>query len=156
MDMEALWYDNITIIWWEMLLIGIFFVVVNFVIFLATWYVRRSAICECGYPKRNKKAIKRKLKAHTILDNFLLIHLVCNAERKCALLYISLACHYVSIFAMVVCLIGFVGCMLTLADGWALTLLVMPEIACLGVTTFVEFVPDLIWLSSERNRYKVK
>jgi hypothetical protein len=156
MDMSALWCNNISIAWWEMLLIGIFFIAVNLIIFLAMWYVRRAVLCECGYPKRNKKSIKKKLKSYTVLDNLLLIRLIYEAERKCPLLYISLACHYISILAMGVSLVGFLGCMLTLADGWTLTLLVVPELACLGFTVLIEFIPDLIWLPSERKRYRFK
>lgn len=156
MNIITLWCDNITIAWWKMFLIGIFFIVMNLIIFLAMWYMRRDALCECGYPKRNKKSMKKKLKSYTVLDNLLLVRLVSEAERRCPLLYISLVCHCISVLAMGVSLVGFVGCMLTLADGWALTLLVVPELACLGFTVLIEFIPDLIWLPSERKRYRFK
>lgn len=156
MGFIALWNDNIYIAWWKMLLIGLFFIVVNFTIFLAMWYVRRGIVCEYGYPKRNKKSIKRMLASYSILDNLLLIRLSRRAERKGPLLYINLMGHYICMVALGVSLIGFAGCMITLADGWALSLLVISELAALLFTVLIEFVPHLIWLPSERKRYKLR
>lgn len=155
MDIRALWNDNICIEWWKMLLIGLFFVGMNTGIFLAMWYVRRGIVCEYGYPKRNKKSIKKKLAQYSILDNLLLIRLTHEAERKGPLLYINLICHYISLTALVVCLFGFVGCMITLATGWALSLLVISELAALLITVLIEFIPHLIWLPSEHKRYNL-
>ena len=56
--------------------------------------------------------------------------------------------------AFVASLVGFVACMITLADGWALTLLVMAEIAVSFVTAVVELVPHALCLKSVRNKYR--
>lgn len=156
MDIKGLWNDSISIEWWKMLLIGLFFTIMNICIFASMWYVRRSVICEYGYPKRNKKAIKKKLASHSVFDNLFLIRLTREAERKGALLYISLICHYVCMVALGVSLIGFGGCLVTLADGWAMSLLIMSELVALFLTVLIEFVPHLIWLPSERKRYKLR
>lgn len=139
-----------------MLLIGLFFVTMNTGIFLAMWYVRHGIACEYGYPKRNKKSMKKKLAQYSMLDKLLLIRLTHEAERKGPLLYINLICHYISLIALVACFLGLGGCMITLADGWALSLLVISELAALLVTVLVEFIPHLIWLPSERKRYNIK
>lgn len=68
----------------------------------------------------------------------------------------NLMCHYICLLAFVVSLVGFVGCMVTLADGWAFTLLIIPELAAMGFTAVVMFIPDLIWSPSERRRYGLK
>lgn len=156
MDIRTLWHDNISIEWWKMLLIGLFFISMNIIIFLAMWYVRHGIVCEYGYPKRNKKAIKKKLSSHSILDNLLLIRLSREAERKGPLLYINLICHYICMAALGVSLLGFAGCIITLADGWALSLLAISELAALFFTVLIEFIPHLIWLPSERKRYNLK
>ncbi len=156
MGFVALWNDNISIAWWKMLLIGLFFIVANFIVFLAIWYARRGVICEYGYPKRNKKSIRKILASYSILDNLLLIRLSCRAEQKGPLLYITLICHYICMVALGMSLIGFVGCMITLADGWAFSLLVISELAALFFTVLIEFIPHLIWLPSERKRYKLR
>lgn len=49
--------------------------------------------------------------------------------------------------------IGFLGAMITLADGWALTLLLKSELTVMFITVLIEFVPHLIFLPSERKRY---
>ena len=156
MDIKALWYDNISIVWWKMLLIGLFFVVINISIFLAMWHVRRRVACEYGYPKRNPKKIKKKLASYSMLDNLLLIRLTFEAERKGPLLYLNLMCHYICMAALAVSFHGYVGSMITLADGWALSLLVVSELAALFFTVLIEFVPHLMWLPSERKRYKLR
>lgn len=156
MNISTLWNDNINIAWWKMLLIGLFFLTMNTSIFLAMWYVRCGIACEYGYPKRNKKFMKKKLTQYSVLDNLLLIRLTRESERKGPLLYINLLCHYISMTALAVCFWGFGGCMITLADGWALSLLVMSQLAALLFTVLIEFIPHLLWLPSERKRYKFR
>lgn len=153
-DIKILWHDSIAIEWWKMLLIGLFFLALNLCIFLAMWYVRRGSIIEYGYPKRNKKSIKKKLASYSFWDNLFLLRLCREAERKGPMLWICLMCHYICMIAAGASFIGFVGCMLTLADGWAIMLLVVPELAALFITVSIQFIPDLIWLPSERKRYK--
>lgn len=156
MDLKMLWQDSISIEWWKMLLIGLFFTGMNIAIFLATLYVRCSVIYEYGYPKRNKKSIKKKTASYSLPDKLLLTRLTRQAQRKGPLLYLNLICHYICIGALGVSFLGFIGCMVTLADGWALSLLVMSELAALFFTVLIEFIPHLIWLPSERKRYNMK
>ena len=156
MGIMALWYDNISIDWWQMLLIGMLFMAANICVFMAMWYVRRNVVYEYGYPKRNKKTIKKKTATYSTLDKFLLLRITSGAERKGPLLYINLVCHHICLIALGVSFVGFIGCMITLAHGWAFFLLVISEIAALFITVLIEFVPHLIWLPSERKRYKLK
>jgi hypothetical protein len=153
---QRLWNDHADFAWWQMLLIGLFFLVLNFGIFIAMWYVRRGVAIKCGYPKRNKKQIKKRMKLYTVVDSILLIRITREAEHKGILLYINLGCHLINMISYVACFVGFVGCMITLADGWALTMLTFSEIGALFVTVLIEFVPDLIWLPSERRRYNIR
>ena len=126
----------------------------NICIFLAMWYVRRGVVCEYGYPKRNKKSMKKRLATHSKLDNLLLLKLTREAPRKGTMLHINLFCHYLCMIALGFAFLGFIGCMVTLADGWALLLLLFSELVALFVTVLIEFIPHLIWLPSERKRYK--
>lgn len=154
MDIGMLWNDSITIEWWKMLIIGFFLLSMNIIIFLAMWYVRRDVIIEYGYPKRNKKNLRKRLKSHSKAESFFLLRLTIEAERKGSLLYINLACHFVNIVALGTSFCGFLGCMLTLADGWALILLLSSELDALFLTGLIEFIPHIVFLPSERNRYK--
>lgn len=154
MDFLTLWHDSMSIEWWKMLLIGSFFLVLNAVLLLAEWYMRRAHICEYGYPKRKRKALRKILSAYSPIQQFLLIPIVRNAEKKGVYLFLSLICHAICVIGFVACCVGLIGCMVTLADGWALILLIAPELVCLFVTTAILFIPDLICLPSERKRYK--
>lgn len=156
MDILALWNDNMDIEWWRMLLIGLFFLVVNAVIFLAMWCWRLSTVREYGYPKRSRKTVKKRFSVYSTWEKLLLIRPTREAEKKGLGLYMNLMCHYICLLAFVVSLVGFVGCMVTLADGWAFTLLIIPELAAMGFTAAVMFIPDLIWSPSERRRYGLK
>lgn len=155
MTHQELWHDTMTIEWWRMLLIGLFLVLMNFVIFVAMWYVRRAHAIEYGYPKLKKKKLKQKLQQYSILENLLLVKLTLDAEKKGFFLYLNLACHLGNLVGFCSCIIGFIGSMITLADGWALTLLVGSVLFMLFVTGLIEFIPHLIWLPSERKRYMV-
>lgn len=156
MGIMILWHDNISIVWWKMLLIGAFFLMLNSGIFLSMLYFRRGVAIEYGYPKRNKKSLRKRLANHSIWDKLLLFRITREAERKGALLYINLGCHCLNMTALFLSCIGFVGCMLTCAEGWALTLLTISEIGALFITVMIEFVPHLIWLPSEKRRYRLK
>lgn len=156
MDINALRNDNISIEWWKMLLIGLFLLSANTAIFLAMWYCRLETIRECGYPKRSKKTLKKIFSAYSVWDKLLLLRPTCNAEKRGPMLFLNLICHYICLLALIAVWIGFFGCMITLADGWAVVLLIMPELAAMGFSAAVMFIPDLIYSPSERRRYGLK
>lgn len=153
-ELLEMWNDNITLPWGKMLLIGLFFVLCNLGIFVAMCYVRQGVIIECGYPQRNAKYMKKKITKHSFIERLLLIRLTRDAEKKGPILCINLVCHFINILTYIISLVGFVGCMITLADGWALTLACCSSLFGLLITTIFEFVPHLIWVPSEKRRYK--
>jgi len=155
MDIGTLWNDNITIGWWQMLLIGLFFLAVNCAIFLLMLYIRTDVVCEYGFPKRDDAYTKRKQLYYSRIDRILLIRLTRETERKGWLLYLNIVCHYICFAALIASFVGFAGCMLTLADGWAVTLLVMSEYHAAFLTGIVEFYPHYLCLPSERKRYRL-
>ena len=154
--MVKLFHENITIEGWKMFLIGLVILVFNFVLFLAMWYVRRETVFEVGYPKRNKKYIKKRMRDYSFLNKIFLFKISRNAERKSFMLIINLVCHWLNLLSMLSCVVGFVSCMITLASGWALSLLVFPVLTIMLLTVLFEFIPHLIWLPSERRRYRFK
>lgn len=154
-DIE-LWHGNIDIEWWKMLLIGLFFLVINAVIFLAMRYVRLETIREYGYPKRSRKSLKKRFAVYSVWDKLWLIRPTCDAEKKGLGLFLNLICHYISLLGLIASLAGFAGCMITLADGWAVILLIVPEMAAMAFSVVIMFIPDLIWSPSERRRYGLK
>jgi len=145
--------DSLAIEWWKMLIMGMFFLLADIIIFIAMWYVRRSIAIEVGYPKRNKTYIKRKLQDYSVLEQLLLIKITAEADKKSLMLIINLCCHFLNLIAVISCIIGFVGSMITLAEGWAILLLIGSEVGMLFFTLLIEFIPHLIWVPSERKRY---
>ena len=55
-----LWHTDLEVSLWQMLLIGIFFLIVNLGICAAMWLMRRGILCEIVFPNRNRKYIKKK------------------------------------------------------------------------------------------------
>ena len=149
-----LWTTNSTVTWGKMLLVGLLFITFDLVFFLVFWFLRQEVAIEWGYPQRRRKYMKRKLASHTFGERITLLKLTGEAERKGFMLYVNIIFHWMNILAFVASLVGFVACMITLADGWALTLLVMAEIAVSFVTAVVELVPHALCLKSVRNKYR--
>lgn len=116
-------------------------------------FARHGVIIQCGFRKRSAKAMRNYLKSYSFLDQLLLFPLVRDAEKKSPLLYITLFCHCLNLLAYILTWIGFIGAIVTLGDGWAFTLLMLPQYYSLWLLA-IEFIPQLLWLPSERKRYR--
>lgn len=150
-----LWQTDTTIEWWKMLLIGAALLLMNFGLGLATWYMSKATIVELGYSKRKnkRKFIKKKMESYGFIDKLLLFNLTIEAEKFNPMLILSLIGNFFNVLAVIATVVGFIGCMATLAAGWAYTLLLIPVPATLFIFTAIEFIPSLIWDPSERRRY---
>jgi len=60
--------------------------------------------------------MRKKLAKYSLLENILLLRLTKEAERKGMMLYINLVCHFLSMASLGTSIVGFFGCMITLAD----------------------------------------
>ena len=153
---SKLWNDGVQVEWYEMLLIGLFFFFSYFILGICFIIMRRGVAIECGYPKRSSKYMKKLMKNFSLADHIMLIKITREAESKNLLLYLNFYCHWANIVAFFITIIGFFGSMITLADGWAVTLLIIPFPITMFVTGALEFIPSFIWLPSVRRRYKLK
>ena len=149
------WNSHTDYKWWQMLLIGLFILGLNFILCVAIWYFGRETMLEYGYLPRKRKLTRNQF-ARPPLKHLFLIKLVVKAEKNSFIIFIHWCCHASNIFAFVASCVGFVGTMITLADGWAFTLLVFPPITMLFFRVLITSIPDIILLPSERNRYKIK
>lgn len=152
--LHRMWNEDVIYEWWQMLLVGLFFLVCATGICGAFCFARRGVIIQCGFRKRSAKAMRNYLKSYSFLDQLLLFPLVCDAEKKNPLLYTTLFCHCLNLLAYILTWVGFVGAMITLCDGWAFTLLMLPQY-CSLLLIAIEFIPHLLWLPSERKRYGI-
>ena len=149
-----LWISHVDFALWQMFLIGLFFIIVFSGLFGILLYVRREHIILVGYPKLKGKKKEKLLKNRTWLDRLFLIDLVNGASVSAGILYISLICHWICLCAMLISIVGFIASLITLADGWSMTLLlIVPAIAFFS-TIAIEVIPILIWIPSERQRWK--
>lgn len=151
-----LWNDTISVELWQMFLVGLALLGINFTIFIALCFLRCSVAMETGYPKRNYKFMKKKMKSYSFIDRILLIKLTQGAEKKGTMLYCNFIFHCMNLLALVLTIIGYIGSLITLADGWALWLLVASEFIMLLLTLPIEFVLHSLFLPSERRRYRMR
>ena len=149
-----LWQDHVDWAWWQMLFIGGFFLVCNFVLCIAFGYMRREIVIIYGYPKRKKKHMKKVWASFSTIDKFLLIKLTLQAEKKGSILYLNLICHFVNLLSFLLSCVGFIGGFFTLCDGWAVILLMMSVPIAFVITCALEFIPHLVTFPSERRRWK--
>ena len=149
-----IWQDHVDWAWWQMLLIGVFFLFCNFCLCIAFVYMRREIVITYGYPKRKKKYMKKKWASFSIVDKFLLIKLTMQAEKQGKILYLNLICHFMNVLSFLICCVGFIGGFFTLCDGWCIVLLMVPMPITFVLTCALEVVPHLIAFPSERRRWK--
>ena len=150
---DKLLTDHISIEWWQMLLAGSALLIINVLIFLLFSMVREGNVIEYGFPKMKNKTLKKRLKTYSIPARLLLINLTIDAKRKGFFLILNLICQFLNVLSMISCFVGFVGCMITLADGWCFMLLLASVITVNLALTAIMFIPDLLCLPSERRKY---
>ena len=100
--------------------------------------------------------MKKKLKNSSFLEKALMIRLCSNAKRKGIYLWVCWLMNILNILSALITTVGAVGAVITHADGWTGCLLLFPPFACLLGATALLFLPDLICLPSERQRYRWK
>ena len=150
-----LWNEDVDMELWLAILTGLFFLVCNFVLFGVMWFCRKGALQEYGYPKRKRKYLRKRFKEYSFAEKLFLVRLVREADQIGLYSYMLLLFNFLNTAAFGVSIVGFVASCITSA-GWARFLLIMPVFTVFGVTVILEFIPDLIWLPSERRRYKRK
>ena len=140
-----LWCSKASFELWQMLLIGLFFLVANSVMFFTVWYVRINIIESCGYPKVKSKKAKKHQKlfnSYTLMDRLLLIKLVKGSKSK--LSYINFVCHCITSLGYFASILGAIWSMITLADGWAMMLMIGGEFFAVMLTLFADLLPKFI------------
>ncbi len=155
-QLYELWHTNTDLNVWLVLLISLFCLVCNGGIFAALWYMRKSIIIECGYPKRKEKYISRLWKKYSFFDKLFLFSLVFEAENSCMILLLQFFCNLLNVLAMAASVVGTVASVITHIHGWCGMLMISPVLLTMLVTVAIEFIPDLICVPSERRRYKWK
>lgn len=146
-----LWNDHAHYAWWQAVLIGSGFLLFNGAVFFVVWYLHREIILECGY--KNAKSARRKFKTHTRIDRILLTRLVREAPKTNPILKLRLVLNWSNLFCAGVCVLGFFGTIVSRGAGWALVLLMCSGFFSMFFSVGISFIPDLLWVPSERRRY---
>lgn len=139
---------------WQLILVCIVLLMVNFAITYIHWFVQKEAIIEYGYPKAKGKTLRKHIKSFTLLQKIFLSRLVGEAKRPGLYLYFCLICNLLNLVSAIISIFGIVLLLVTRYEG-AFSLVVLPYQTII-FCTLVRFIPDIVCLPSERNRYRIR
>lgn len=140
--------------WWQMLPIGLLMLAIDLLIFMILWFMLEGSVVESGFRRRKARSVKKLKKSYTIPARLLLV-LIFDAKQKSVYLILCFVFQLINILTFGACIVSFFACMITLADGWCLTMLLGAQLADLLITAGLMFIPDLIWNPKERRRYNI-
>lgn len=150
-----LWRSNGYFLWWQSFLIALFFLICDVVICTAHWYANRGRILEYGYPKvHERKSFKKQLKNDSLAEKILMIRLCRTANKRGVYLWACWVINLLNIISAATAIVGAVGIVVTHGAGWAMYLTVIFPLGCFVGATALMLLPDLLFLPSERKRYR--
>ena len=152
----ALWTTNKYFTWWQSILIGTALLVIGVVLSAVVWYILQESIIEYGYPKVRNRTIKKRFKFFRPYERLFLHRLCREAHRKGFMLWLCWSFNLLNCISVIALHLGYVGVILTQGAGWALCLLLFPPYTVLCLYVLLFFIPGLVFLPSERSRYKRK
>ncbi len=138
--------------WWQGALIGTGFYIASGVLYLVFWYVQKSTICECGYPKVKAKTLDKRFKQYTLPEKITLYPLVKNAKCPSLWIWHCFNLNLFTIFAAIVSTVCWLGMVFTIGYGWMMALLLTTPLFVLIVLTVFFAFPASIFVASERYR----
>ena len=151
--LQALWESNAEFSFGTSVALAMFFLGVSVFCYGLTWYLQMSSMVEYGYPKRSEKSMRKKFKQHTTVEKITLTKLRRFATRNGFMLQLCWMINIVNLLFSVISSVGIIAFIVTRGSGWSGVLaLFLPVGSCL-LFVAIRFIPDLIWLPSERRRY---
>ena len=151
----SLWNEQTPFAWWQAFLIATFALLTNGAFCTVNWYLRKETILECGYRKAKIGRIKKSMKEWSLADKVFLRRLAVEATEASPMIGLSLFLNYLNILCGGVLVIGYICSVVTSGAGWALVLSFYPGVFSIFFSTIVTFIPDLLWVPSERKRYGI-
>ena len=152
-----LWQQKVDFTITQTIFIGLFFLICGLVLCAANWYIQVGIIAEFGYPKRSKRE-KRKgtltwIKQFRPVSRIFLWRPCRSVQRKGAILWLAWLCNLFNVLSGILCCIGYPLAIIMRGAGWPMLLVIFPPFLVFMGSTFIEFIPTLIFLPSERRRY---
>ncbi len=152
-----LWQQKVDFTITQTIFIGLFFLICGLVLCAANWYIQVGIIAEFGYPKRSKREKRRGnltwIKQFRPISRIFLWRPCSNAQRKGVILWLAWLCNLFNVLSGILCCIGYPLAIIMRGAGWPILLVIFPPFEVLMGSIFIEFIPTLIFLPSERRRY---
>ena len=156
-SLQELWQQKVDFTITQTIFIGLFFLICGLALCAVNWYIQVGIIAEFGYPKRSKRE-KRKgnltwIKQFRPISRIFLWRPCRNAQRKGVILWLAWLCNLVNVLSGILCCIGYPLAIIMRGVSWPMLLVIFPPFEVLMGSAFIEFIPTLIFLPSERRRY---
>ncbi len=157
-SLRELWQQNADFSVLQSVFIGLIFLLCDIVLCVANEYIQLGSILEVGYPKRTKKQKQQwnwaALREHAFLNKLFLWRLCREAPRKHLYLWVCFVLNGMNVLVLASVPVAYVGLLLTKGAGWSVVLLIFVPISYLMLSVAVMFIPSILWLPSERKRYR--
>lgn len=154
--LSSLWNEDASYVWWQAFLFATLFLLGDGLFCGITWFIRKETIIECGYRKGRIKRTKKAMKEWPLFDKILLRRLAAEATESNPMVGLSLFLNYGNIAFALIAVFGYLCAILTCGSGWAMALVCYPGVTSMMLSTVITFIPDLLWVPSERRRYGIK
>lgn len=156
-SISELWLGRLDCAVWQAFLIAAFLLICDAVICTANWYMHRARILKYGYPRvHERKSFQKKLKSESFLEKLLMYRLCIGADKQGFFLWFSWLMNVLNVVSAIAASVGVIAIIITHADGWALFLALFVPFGCVIGSTIILFIPDFLFLPSERKRYRWK
>ena len=144
---------------WTAVLLSVVMVFLNLLISFMIWYLIKGSIREFGYPKSDRKTIKKRIakrfKSYSIWNKITLFQFSREVQRRGLYIALCVMCNMFNCLCAFSCIIGAIGTIATRADSWALALLICSGMLSFLVCAVLVAIPSIFFLPSERRRYKL-
>ena len=132
--------------------LGVLLLALGALMYILNWCSQKDAMVEYGYPKVARKTMRKRFQQYTTAEKVTLTKLRKNAKRKGFMLGLYWILNILNLGCAGLTIVGVFGFMITGA-GWGLILLIFLPFDTFLMFWFIRFVPDIIFLPSERSRY---
>ena len=111
---------------------------------------------EYGYPRVKLKKLKKTIRDDPVAERIFMVRLCRAAKKKGFMIWLCWLVNLINVLVFAAAIVGMIGVIITSVAGWAMLLLLFLPIGWLLVGAALRFILDLLFLPSERNRYKWK
>ena len=154
-NIANMWTQNADLTLWQSIWISSIFFCANIFLCVVNWFLQKETILECGYSNSAKKKEIKKFKTFSIVEKITLVRLVNDCQKYNPIIPLCVILNAINLLAVVAEIVGYISTIITRGHGWAIVLTLSSGFTWLMICTAIRFLPDLLYVPSERRRYGI-